>query len=72
MIVYDKLWAVMKAKGISTYYLRTKVGIDSKTIRRLKENQNMNTKTLNTLCRVLDCRLSDIAEFKESEKEEQP
>ena len=62
MIVFDKLWGVMKEKGVSTYLLREKCGIDSKTIRRLRANDNMETKTLNKLCAVLDCRLEDIAE----------
>ena len=63
MIVFDKLWDVMMAKGISTYQLREKCGIDSKTIRRLRANDNMETKTLNKLCSVLECKLEDIAEY---------
>ena len=54
---------MMKEKGFSTYQLREKCGIDSKTIRRLRANDNMETKTLNKLCAVLDCRLEDIAEY---------
>lgn len=63
MIVFDKLWGVMKEKGVSTYWLREKCGIDNKTIRRLRANDNMETKTLNKLCIALNCRLEDIAEF---------
>jgi len=63
LIIFDKLWSVMKEKGISTYQLREKCGIDSKTVRRLRANDNMETKTLNKLCAVLDCRLEDIAEY---------
>ena len=63
MIIFNKLWDVMKEKGISTYQLREKCGIDSKTIRRLRANDNMETKTLNKLCAVLDCHLEDIAEY---------
>ncbi len=63
MIVFDKLWSVMREKGVSTYQLREKCGIDSKTVRRLRTNDNMETKTLNKLCTVLDCRLEDIAEY---------
>ena len=63
MIVFDKLWGVMQQKGISTYQLREKCGIDSKTVRRLRANDNMETKTLNKLCAVLNCRLEDIAEY---------
>lgn len=63
MIVFDKLWLTMEQKGVTAYTLREKCGIDSKTIRRLRANENMETKTLDRLCQVLDCRLEDIAEF---------
>lgn len=63
MIVFDRLWETMKRKNISTYTLREKCGIDSKTVRRLKANENIETKTLDRLCRVLCCKLEDIAEF---------
>ena len=63
MIVFDKLWETMEKKGVSTYYLREKAGIDSKTVRRLRANENIETKTLDKLCAVLGCSLSDIAEY---------
>lgn len=63
MITFNKLWNVMKEKGVSTYKLREECGIDSKTIRRLKANENMETKTLNKLCSVLDCKIEDIMEY---------
>lgn len=63
MIKFDKLWDTMEKKNISTYKLRECCGIDSKTIRRLKANENMETKTLNKLCECLDCTLNDIAEY---------
>ena len=63
MIVFDKLWNIMDEKGVSTYFLREKCGIDSKTIRRLKANENIETKTLDKICTALDCRLEDIAEY---------
>ena len=44
VIVFDGLWRVMQERGISTYVLREKCGIDSKTIRRLRANENMETK----------------------------
>lgn len=63
MIRYDKLWKTMEEKGVTTYWLREKCGIDRKTIRRLKANDNTETKTLNKLCAALGCRLEDIAEY---------
>ena len=63
MIKFDKLWATMEKKNISTYWLREKCGIDRKTIRRLHANENIETKTLNKLCCALNCSLTDIAEY---------
>ena len=63
MIKFDRLWKIMEQQGVTTYQLREKCGIDSKTIRRLRANENMETKTLNKLCEALSCRLEDIAEY---------
>lgn len=63
MIVFDKLWVTMERQGVSTYQLREKCGIDSKTVRRLRANDNIETKTLDKLCAALKCRLEDIAEY---------
>lgn len=68
MIVFDKLWETMEKKGVSTYLLREKGGLDSKTVRRLRANENMETKTLDKLCKVLQCSLEDIAEYREDEE----
>lgn len=63
MIVFNKLWETMEQQGVSTYWLREQCGIDSKTIRRLKANENIETKTLDKLCNALHCQLEDIAEY---------
>ena len=67
MILFDKLWETMREKGISTYALREKYNIDTRTIRRLKANKNTTTDTLNALCTILECKLEDIAEFVKDE-----
>lgn len=67
MISFDNLWKTMEEKGFTTYTLREKCGIDSKTVRRLRANDNMETKTLNKLCAALDCSLADIAEYVKDE-----
>ena len=63
MIRFDRLWKTMEEKGVTTYKLREQCGIDSKTVRRLKANENIETKTLSKLCSALDCKLEDIAEY---------
>ncbi len=72
MIVFDRLWETMRKKNITTYTLREKCGIDSKTVRRLKANENIETKTLDKLCAVLSCRLEDIAEYVEDSESPAP
>lgn len=64
MILYDRLWETMKAQKVTTYTLREVYGIDSRTIRRLRANQNLNISTLDNLCRILNCRLEDIVEYR--------
>ena len=70
MIRFDKLWETMERKGFSTYMLREKCGIDSKTVRRLRANDNMETKTLNKLCSALNCSLDDIAQYVPDERDD--
>ena len=63
MICFDKLWRTMQEKGISTYQLREQCGIGSKIAHRFKANDNRETKPLNKLCTVQQCKLEDIAEY---------
>ena len=51
MIVYDKLWTTLKEKNISQYTLI---------------NKYVSTHTLDMLCSILDCELSDIAEYRKN------
>lgn len=66
MISFEPLRIQLKEKGISTYYLRNKCGIynlDSKTIQRLMADDSVSTNTLNALCNILGCELSEIVKF---------
>ena len=64
MIVYDRLWETMKQRGISQYKLIKDYRISSGQLDRLRKNDNISTYTLNELCRILDCCIEDIAEYK--------
>lgn len=63
MIIYDPLWETLKRKGFSTYTLREKFHISSSTVQRLRKNKPVSTNTLDDLCRLLNCQLSDIAKY---------
>ena len=62
MIVYNRLWKTMKAKGISQYKLINEYGVSTGQLDRLRKNENVNTYTLDKLCQILDCDLTDIME----------
>jgi len=80
LISYEPLRQLLKEKGISTYYLRNKCGdlnLDSKTIKRLMNDESVSTNTLNALCNILQCDITDILIFQlddnfmpENDKEE--
>ena len=67
MIVFDRLWKTMKQKGISQYHLYKNYGISRAQIQRLKKNESVTTHTLYMLCQILDCELSDIAEYQKED-----
>lgn len=69
MISYSPLWATMKVRGATTYTLQAKGGISSSTVRRLKAGESVSTNTLDALCQLLGCSLSDIIEYIPNEKQ---
>ena len=68
MIVFDKLWAIMKEKQITTYRLKEN-GICSRTVKRLRTNGSVETKTLDKICNILDCNIEDIVTHIKTEEE---
>lgn len=63
MIKFDKLWDVMKEKGISQYQLIYNYGFSRGQLDRIKKNENITTNTLDMLCSILKCDVGDIAEY---------
>lgn len=63
MVVFDKLWETMKERGISQYRLIKEYQISSGQLDRLRKNGNVSTYTLSQLCKILNCKLEDIAEY---------
>lgn len=63
MISYRPFYETLFRKGVTEYNLIYKQGMDSNTIHRMKHGKAITTKTLNTLCEILDCSVSDILEY---------
>lgn len=68
MISYDPFWKTLKEKHISQYALTEHYEISSSTLSKLKHNQICSLHTIDRLCGILDCSISDIVEYyKESD-----
>lgn len=67
MITFEPLWNTMKEKGISQYKLIKEYKISTGQLDRLRKNGNVSTYTLNQLCKILECKLEDIATYTEDE-----
>ena len=63
MISYQPLWKTMAERGATTYTLEVKGNISSSTIRRLKAGESVSTNTLDALCKILQCNLSDVVAY---------
>lgn len=70
MISFRPLWNTIKERNISQYKLIKEYKISTGQLDRLRKNDNVNTYTLNQLCKILQCKLEDIAEYIEDPIEE--
>lgn len=71
MISYEPLFRTMKEKGITSYRLG-KMGFPMSNYYAMKRGENISSHTLNTLCRLLQCRVEDVMEYVEDEHEPEP
>ena len=63
MISYRPFYETLFRKGITEYHLIYKQGLSANTLHRMKHGEAISTKTLNVLCEILDCAVSDIIEY---------
>lgn len=66
MISYAPLFRTMKEKGITSYRLM-KLGFPRSTYYAMKRGDNISSHTVNQLCKILKCSVSDIMEYIEEE-----
>ena len=67
MISYEPLFRTMEERGITSYRLM-KLGFPRSTYYAMKNGDNISTHTVNQLCKILKCNVSDIMEYVEDEK----
>lgn len=68
MISYQPFYDTLLQKSITEYALIFKHGIPANTLHRMKHGEAITTKTLDVLCEILDCSVSEILEYVPPEK----
>lgn len=63
MISFAPFYKTIKEKNISTYKLVNQYGLSRSLLDRIKHNKPLSTVTINDLCRILKCRIEDIAVY---------
>lgn len=75
MVSFAPFRRLIQKRKISTYYLRNKCGkynLGNKTIERLMTDQSVSTNTLDALCQILDCEVTDIMEITQDPPPDRP
>lgn len=57
----------LKEKGYSSYILRKEKLLSESTVQKLREGEGVAWDNLETLCRLLDCDISDMLEYQKEE-----
>lgn len=60
---YNKLWHRLIEKGISRSELRRMAGITTNALAKLGKDESVPLETLEKVCEILECELSDVVEY---------
>ena len=66
---YEKLFALMKEKRLTTYRIRKENIISQSALTSLKAGKSVTTDTIAALCQALDCQPGDIMEYERNKGE---
>ena len=67
MISYAPFYETLLKSGITEYQLIFKHGFSANILHRMKHGKAISTKTLDTLCFILNCKVTDILEYVEDQ-----
>lgn len=70
MIDYSPFWKTLEESSENWYTLTTKHNLSNSTLHRLKHNKDISTRTINDLCRILNCDVCDIMHYVPSDKDQ--
>jgi len=67
-IYYDKLFALLSSKGLNMYTLRRDKVVGTETLEKMRKKVGfIDTRTINNLCKYLNCQPGDIMEYVKDE-----
>lgn len=70
MIKYEKLFALLKAKGWTTTRIRNEKLIGQGTLTNLRNGTGgLDHKTIDRICRTLECQPADLMEYVEEQEQ---
>ena len=70
MIDYSPFWNTLEKSAENWYTLTNNHHLSHSTLHRLKHNKDVSTKTLNDLCRILNCNIQNIVQYIPSEADQ--
>ncbi len=62
-ISYNKLLTVFKEKGVTSYTIKKEKIVGQSTWKKIHENGHIDTRTIEALCKYLNCQPGDILEY---------
>jgi putative transcriptional regulator len=65
MITFNPLKKTLENRGISKYYLIEKGVLTYADLTRIETDHNYTLKFIDKICRVLNCKVEDVIEFRE-------
>ena len=68
MISYAPFWETLKQKNISQYQLIHTHHVSAGQLSRIRASEHVSTHTLDMLCAILDCQISDIIRYEKNDK----
>ena len=64
MVSYNKLWRLLKRRGLQPKDLCSIVGLSSSTVRALQKDQHVRMDVLERICIALNVDIGDICSFR--------
>lgn len=69
-VSYKKLFHMLIEKDMTNAQLQKQAGFSANIITRLKRNSYISLESIESICRVMNCKVDDILEFLPDEEDE--